>query len=66
MIKKLSVKDAPVIYQIVNTAAEAYKGVIPEDCYHTPYMPREELDREMTGMTFFGWEEDGRLVGVMG
>ncbi|MDY6916415.1 MAG: GNAT family N-acetyltransferase, partial [Chloroflexota bacterium] len=44
----------------------AYQGAIPDDCYHEPYMPMEELSREMAGMTFFGcWEED-RLVGVMG
>jgi len=66
MIKKLSAKDAPAICEIINAAAEAYKGVIPDDCYNVPYMPREELDLEMAGMTFFGWEEEGRLTGVMG
>ncbi|MBI2303518.1 MAG: GNAT family N-acetyltransferase [Chloroflexi bacterium] len=42
-----------------------YQGFVPHDCLHQPYMPLEELEREMTRMTFFGWEEGG-LVGIMG
>ena len=66
MIRELSPKDAPAIYKIINAAAIAYKGVIPDDCYHEPYMSKKELDVEMKNMTFFGWEEGGKLVGVMG
>ncbi len=66
MIKKLGQHDIEVIYEIVNTAAQAYRGAIPDDCYHEPYMPTEELRTEMGRMTFFGWKENGRLVGVMG
>ncbi|MBT9165128.1 MAG: hypothetical protein DDT23_01143 [candidate division WS2 bacterium] len=70
MFRGLSSKDADTICEIINQAARAYQGVIPEDCYHEPYMPREELYREMKSemksMSFFGWEEDGKLVGVMG
>ena len=51
---------------IINEAAKAYEGVIPADRYHQPYMPIDELGQEMKEMTFFGWEEDGELVGVMG
>jgi GNAT superfamily N-acetyltransferase len=55
------------ILAIVNTAAEAYRGVIPADCWHEPYMPREELDREIAaGVVFWGYEENGKLAGVMG
>jgi len=54
------------MYLIINEAARAYQGVIPADCYHQPYMPMEELEREMKQMTFFGWEASGELVGVMG
>ena len=51
----------------MNAAAEAYRGVIPADCWHEPYMPREELDREIeAGVAFWGYEADGELVGVMG
>ncbi|MGN6378697.1 MAG: GNAT family N-acetyltransferase [Gaiellales bacterium] len=52
---------------IVNAAAEAYRGVIPEDCWHEPYMPALELDDEVAaGVVFWGQESDGGLVGVMG
>lgn len=55
------------ILTIVNAAAEAYRGVIPADRWHDPYMPRDELDREFAaGVEFWGYEQDGRLVGVMG
>jgi GNAT superfamily N-acetyltransferase len=55
------------ILAIVNAAAEAYRGVIPADCWHDPYMPADELLAEMAhAVAFWGWEEDGRLVGVMG
>ncbi|HUI13488.1 MAG TPA: GNAT family N-acetyltransferase [Xanthobacteraceae bacterium] len=55
------------ILAIVNAAAEAYRGVIPADCWHEPYMPRDELDREIAaGVAFWGYEEDGQLAGVMG
>jgi GNAT superfamily N-acetyltransferase len=51
---------------IINEAATAYHGKIPPDCYHQPYVPVDELKREMERMTFFGWEADGVLVAVMG
>jgi GNAT superfamily N-acetyltransferase len=52
---------------IVNAAAEAYRAVIPADRWHEPYMRWEELDGEITaGVVFWGHEQDGRLVGVMG
>jgi GNAT superfamily N-acetyltransferase len=66
MIRKLSNTDTDAIYNLINLAARAYQGVIPDDCYHEPYMPKEEMQREMSSMTFFGWEEQRRLVGVMG
>lgn len=66
MIKTLSSKDAFSIYEIINKAACAYKGAIPDDCYHEPYMSKKELHLEMSNMTFFGWEEESKLVGVMG
>lgn len=55
------------LFEIINEAAEAYRGAIPSDCWHEPYMSREELDREITsGVTFWGYDENGELVGVMG
>ena len=59
--------DRAAILAIVNAAAEAYRGVIPADRWHDPYMPGEELDHEIAGgVVFWGYEEDGRLTGVMG
>jgi GNAT superfamily N-acetyltransferase len=55
------------ILAIVNAAAEAYRGVIPADCWHEPYMPAGELGEELAaGVVFWGCEDDGELVGVMG
>jgi GNAT superfamily N-acetyltransferase len=55
------------ILAIVNAAAEAYRGVIPEDRWHEPYMPREELEAEIAaGVEFWGYEDDGTMLGVMG
>jgi GNAT superfamily N-acetyltransferase len=52
---------------MINAAAEAYRGVIPLDRWHEPYMAVDELDREMAaGVVFWGYEEDGVLLGVMG
>ncbi len=66
MIRKLRSKDSEDIFEIVNQAAKAYRGHIPDDCYHEPYMPLEEVHLEMKSMTFFGWQANGKLLGVMG
>jgi hypothetical protein len=56
-----------VIYEIINDAAQAYNGVIPPDCWKEPYMSKGELRHEMdAGVAFWGYEEDGQLIGVMG
>jgi len=55
------------IREIVNDAAQAYRGVIPADRWHEPYMPAEELRHEIdAGVVFWGCQEAGELVGVMG
>jgi GNAT superfamily N-acetyltransferase len=55
------------ILAIVNQAAEAYRGVIPPDRWHEPYMPANELDDEIAaGVAFWGYEADGALLGIMG
>jgi GNAT superfamily N-acetyltransferase len=59
--------EREAILTIVNRAAEAYRGVIPADRWHEPYMAAQELDHEIAAaVAFFGFEADGRLVGVMG
>lgn len=51
----------------MNAAAEAYRGVIPADRWHDPYMPADELEREIEdGVAFWGSEVDGALLGIMG
>ena len=55
------------ILQIINDAAEAYRGVIPADCWHDPYMPAEELSQEIVdGVRFHCLEEAAAILGVMG
>ncbi len=67
MIRRCDNKDFEMIYAIINDAAEVYKGIIPEDRWKVPYMPREELQHEIDeGVVFRGYEEDGQLIGVMG
>lgn len=59
--------DISSIHSIVNAAAEAYRGVIPPDRWHDPYMPLAELEQEVAaGVVFWGCERAGELVGVMG
>ena len=66
MIRRCQASDALRIYKIINEAAKAYDGVIAVDCYHQPYMPLDELEREMQRVIFYGWEIDNELVGIMG
>jgi len=67
MICRCKNSDFEVIYSIINDASQAYKGVIPVDCWKEPYMSRDELQYEIdSGVVFWGYEEDGELVGVMG
>jgi GNAT superfamily N-acetyltransferase len=67
IIRECVETDFPAILAIINAAAEAYRGVIPFDCWHEPYMPSEELRAEIAaGVIFSGYEADGALRGVMG
>ncbi|HET6173170.1 MAG TPA: GNAT family N-acetyltransferase [Gaiellales bacterium] len=55
------------ILAIVNAAAEAYREVIPADRWHEPYMAADELAQEVAGgIVFWGYEDGGALIGVMG
>ena len=67
MIRECEPRDFDAMYEIINDAAVAYKGVIPADRWHEPYMPREALAAEIdAGVRFWGYEIDGELIGVMG
>ena len=59
--------EAATILEIVNAAAEAYRGVIPADRWHDPYMGAAELEREIAaGVQFSACEVNNQVVGVMG
>ena len=67
MIRRCTDADVAAINAVINEAAQAYRGIIPGDCWHEPYMPRSDLVAEIAaGVTFWGWEEADTLVGVMG
>jgi len=67
MIRPCTDSDDSGICAIVNDAALAYKGVIPADRWHEPYMPLNELKGEIAaGVRFWGYEDGGQLLGVMG
>ena len=66
-IEKCGPGDVPEISSIVNEAAEAYRHAIPRDCWKEPYMPLEELRKELLdGVEFWGLREGNDLAGVMG
>jgi GNAT superfamily N-acetyltransferase len=66
-IRRCTPADFAAILAIVNDAAQAYRGHIPADRWHEPYMPAEELERELAaGVAFWGYEAAGALAGVMG
>ena len=67
MIRRCNEQDFEPIWSIINEGAQAYKGVIPADCWTEPYMCRDELRCEMySGVTFWGYEDNEALSCVMG
>jgi GNAT superfamily N-acetyltransferase len=67
MLRICTESDFEIIYEIINDAAMAYKGVIPDDCFKEPYMSVEELHEAIAdGVVFWGYEDEGNICGVMG
>ncbi len=67
MICRLFRTDYKKILAVINDAAQAYKGIIPEDRWKYPYMSAHELKKEVDeGVNFYGVKEDDCLLGVMG
>ena len=67
MIRRCDARDFDLMWAIVNDGALAYKGIIPPDRWTEPYMPADKLQHEIDdGVMFWGYEDSGRLVGVMG
>jgi N-acetylglutamate synthase-like GNAT family acetyltransferase len=66
-IRRSAEKDLLAIFTIINDGAQAYRGVIPSDRWHEPYMSQEELVGEIaSGVVFWVAEDEGRLLGVIG
>ena len=67
MIDKCKREDFNEIYEIINDASIAYKGIIPADRWHEPYMPKEELEKQIgEAVEFWKYTEDEEILGVMG
>ena len=67
MIRRCNERDSEMVWAIINDGAQAYKEIIPADRWTVPYMSREKLEHELDeGVEFWGYEEGGSLLGVMG
>jgi GNAT superfamily N-acetyltransferase len=67
LIRACNSQDFDTIWNVINDGAVVYRGVIPEDRWHEPYMSKSERRQEINdGVMFWGYEEDGSLIGVMG
>ena len=67
MITECTQNEIIKILYVINDAALKYKGVIPDDCWHEPYMSEQELvNGFVRGLRMFGYFKKTKLVGVMG
>ena len=67
MIRRCTNHDFDSILAIINDGARAYKGIIPDDRWTDPYMSTSQLQHEIAeGVIFWGYQDNGRLSGVMG
>ena len=67
MITEYTKNDISKILYVINDAALIYKGIIPDNCWHNPYMSKQKLMIEFTkGVRMFGYNKNNKLVGVMG
>lgn len=67
MIGRCQQKDFKEIHEIINDAASVYRGIIPADRWHEPYMAEEELKNQIdVGVEFWKYTEYDQIIGVMG
>ena len=67
MIREGTDEDFEEIFNIINDAAIAYKGVIPPDRWHEPYMTKDDLQGQLAdGVRFFCYVDNNQVIGVMG
>ena len=67
MISEYKKSDSSKILYVINDAATRYKGVIPDNCWHEPYMSEQELVNEFNdGISMYGYHHNNKLIGVIG
>ena len=67
MISEYKKSDTSKILHVINNASLRYKGVIPNNCWHEPYMSENELIGEFNnGVRMFGYNHNNELIGVIG
>jgi len=67
MISEYTKSNSSKILYVINDAAIKYKGIIPDNCWHEPYMSEQELVNEFTvGVRMFGYDHNNKLIGVIG
>ena len=67
MISEYTKSETSKILHVINDASLRYKGIIPNDCWHEPYMSEQELIAEFSdGVRMFGYHQDNKLIGVIG
>ncbi len=67
MIRTAASTDLDAVLAVINDGARAYGGIIPTDCFHSPYMSREELLQGIAqGIRFYVYERADQILGVMG
>jgi GNAT superfamily N-acetyltransferase len=67
MISEYKKNDTSKILHVINDASLKYKGIIPNECWHEPYMSEQELIAEFSdGVHMFGYHKDNKLIGVIG
>jgi len=67
MISKYTKRDTSKILHVINDASLRYKGVIPDNCWHEPYMSEHELIDEFNdGVCMYGFHDKKKLIGVIG
>ncbi len=67
MIREYTKNDTSKILHVINNASLRYKGIIPDNCWHEPYMLEKELVNEFyDGVSMFGYQHNNKLIGVIG
>ena len=67
MISEYKKSDTSKILHVINDASLRYKGIIPDNCWHEPYMSEQDLIDEFNdGVCMYGYHDNNKLIGVIG